>query len=977
MDRTQPNTPYSQPPTQPPPNQQQTQPPSRVPPQPARGRRKPRGPRTRFGRLDRILGPKCLLGCLGIVGVFVCISLVTTFLLYASYSNRVQDGVDELEASLNALDDPGNIENFETSYIYDRQGRQLYEIFGEGRRRRVDLDEVPEVVIWATISTEDDNFYDNPGVDISSILRASRDYFLEGRVVSGASTITQQLVRNIVFDPEYRAEQSLRRKWDEALLALTLNQMLTKDEILELYLNQIYYGNLAYGIEAASQVYFGKPVGQLQLHEAALLAGLPASPVEYDPLNPDPIIQERVIERQHLVLDLMAQEGYITESEATLAKQQQLMYASPEIPLDKAPHFVVYSQDVAEDILVRLGYSPELLSNGGLKIYTSLDMEFQNIAENAARTHIADLRSRNNVSNSSVVVIHPPSGEVLAMVGSVNYDDPAIDGQVNVALAQRQPGSTMKPFTYAAAMEQGWSAGTIIWDTSVDIGIPGQSTYSPVNYDRRLHGPVRMRSALANSYNIPAVKTLRKVGVQYLIDLMHRFGVRSLNRGAENYGLSLTLGGGEVNLLEFTNAYATFARSGNFVETHAIICIIDKNDNILYQYENRCQNFGSYETTNRTFDDVAQNVPVLDPRIAFIISDILSDNGARTPAMGANSPLNTGNLLTSVKTGTTNDFRDNWTVGYTHDLAIGVWSGNSDNTPMVNISGLQGAAPIWRDTMLGIYDAYSFPPSTLPVPQGVTQQRICNITTLSDPATSCDNFQNEWYLDGPPLLPDGQGGLAYYDVGASQSRPQSQFGPQFVELEPGIYQTYVRPLTPDQANVLASQNPRLPPPKYCLVPQEILGEVSDAALQIFLDHPDLEDEARGAYNYAYSSNDPILPWGPCTPDTIVAGPPPTVSEVTGYITSPAPGETVSGNIPIMGVVQYPPGQEMTYYKVEVIGGPFPVWTTLGNTHGNQVPTPGQLELFQATALPAGNYRLQLVIYGSLGEYKYEVPIVLQ
>jgi hypothetical protein len=449
-----------------------------------------------------------------------------------------------------------------------------------------------------------------------------------------------------------------------------------------------------------------------------------------------------------------------------------------------------------------------------------------------------------------------------------------------------------------------------------------------------------------------------------------------LNRDASNYGLSLTLGGGEVTLLELTNGFATFARDGSYVSPQSVLCIVDKNDNIIYQYEGRCSNFGAFGTTDRTFNDNVVSTPVLDPRIAFVISDILSDNAARTPAMGANSPLNTGNLLTSVKTGTTDDFRDNWTVGYTNDLAVGVWSGNSDNSEMRNISGLQGAAPIWRDTMLGIYDSFDFPPSTLPVPGGVTQQRICNINTLTDPASSCGSFLNEWYLDGGPLLPDGQGGLAYYDVAANQRNSSSQFGPQITELEPGIFQAYVRPLSPDQANILASQNAQLPPPKYCLVPQEILGEVSDAALQIFLDHPELEDEARGAYDYAYGANDPILPWYACTPDTVVGAAPGAVSDIVAYISSPTANETVSGNVPVTGVVQYPNNANLTYYKVEVIGGPFQNWTTLGDTHSNQVPTPGQLEVFQASALPPGPYRLQLVVYGSLGEYKYEVPITL-
>ncbi|NDJ86845.1 MAG: hypothetical protein GYB66_13260 [Chloroflexi bacterium] len=395
----------------------------------------------------------------------------------------------------------------------------------------------------------------------------------------------------------------------------------------------------------------------------------------------------------------------------------------------------------------------EQLANGGLRVYTTLDSGMQAIAENAARTHVAQLRDVHDLTNAAVIVIDPPTGEILAMVGSVDFNDPSIDGQVNVALAERQPGSTMKPFNYAAAMEQGWVPATVIWDTRVSIGIPGQPMYEPVNYDRLEHGPVHVRDALANSYNIPAVQTLRKVGVQYLLDLMHRFGVKSLSRDASNYGLSLTLGGGEVTLLELTNAYATFARGGVYVPTTAILCITDDQDNILYEYADGCQ---GGQATGATRYASPSRRQVLDQRIAFVISDILADNGARTPAMGANSPLNTGDLLTSVKTGTTDDFRDNWTVGYTADLAVGVWSGNSDNRAMRNNpSGLVGAAPIWQDTMVGIYQAHPLPPPQLIPPAGVYQERICNVRRLKDPATECQSFRQEWFFEGSVLVPDG------------------------------------------------------------------------------------------------------------------------------------------------------------------------------------------------------------------------------
>lgn len=936
--------------------------------------------RRQNGRSRRgCLNPNCLLGCFGIVGVFSVVSIIGIFILYSVYSNRVEDRIGDLERELNALDDPTNPSNFETTYIYDREGNELYEVFGQGRRQRIELEEIPDSVIWATISVEDDTFYDNIGVDVPSILRSLRDYFREGEVVSGASTITQQLVRNVVFDYEYRQEQSITRKMDEALLAVVITQKLEKDEILELYLNQIYYGNLAYGIEAASQVYFGKPASNLQLHEAALLAALPQSPSLLDPLNPDPLVQQRVIGRQHLVLDLMVEEGYITQAQANDAKQQTLVFASPEIPLDKAPHFVVYAQDELETLLTDLGYSPELINNGGLRVYTTINMNFQAIAEESVRRRVAEVRDAHDLTNSAAVVIHPPSGEIMAMVGSVDYNDDSIDGRVNVAISLRQPGSTMKAFTYAAAMEQGWSAGTIIWDTPVRYGLPGQAPYVPANYDGRFHGPQRARDALANSYNIPAVMTLEKVGVEYLLQFLRRFGVESLNQDASQYGLSLTLGGGDITLLELTNGYATFARGGNYVKPTSILCVLDKKGNVLYEYEDDCP---SGTVTGSTVQAFPNAQPVLDERIAFVISDILADNNARSPAFGSNSPLNTGDLLTSVKTGTTNDYKDNWTVGYTHDLAIGVWSGNSDSRPMRNISGIQGAAPIWRDTMIAIYNAYPFPPSQLPVPAGISQQRICDVRQMRDPAFDCPGYRTEWYLDGAPYLPDGNGGMVPYPQNVSTPVPRSEFGPQLNEIEPGIVRVWVRALPPDQQNFLMSQHPDAPvPPKYCMVPVEILGQVPDATEQAFIMPPTNPQAHLEAQRYAASSGHPILPMYACVSETLVGGIPPIGSgggpwTATGYITSPAPGEVLSGNIPIYGVAFTPPGVTFAYYKIMVIGGPFPDWTVLGNTHPEQYTTPSYLETFTAEALPPGEYRLRLVVFGDQEYISPEVPFIL-
>ena len=974
-----PNQPPGQypPPAQPvyPPRPQQGQ----YPPQPpANGQPVP--PKRRYplarrsARLGWMPGPGCILGCAGVFSAFAIVFLIATFLVYYSVNQRLEERIEELDKNLSNISDPGVTSGFETTFIYDRNQNKLYEVFGQGRRRRIELSQMPENVLWATISVEDDDFYSNPGVDIKSNIRAILQYFQQGAVVSGGSTITQQLVRNVLFDPEYRTEQSIQRKLDEISLSLVLTQERSKDEILELYLNEIYYGNLAYGIEAASQTYFGKPASELQLHEAALLAGLPQSPSQLDPLNPDPFVQGNVIERQHLVLDLMVKEEYITEAEAEAAKQAPLNYVSPDVPLE-APHFTLYAKRELENLLTSLGYPPEFINDGGLRVYTTIDLQFQDIAQRAAENTVRQLRDRHNLTNSAVVVIHPPSGEILAMVGSVDYNDDSIDGQVNVAISQRQPGSTIKPFTYAAALEQGWTAGTIIWDVRTNFGVFGGQEYIPDNYDNRFHGPMRLRDALANSYNIPAVDALRYIGVDYLVSYMHRNGVQSLNSEPGRYGLALTLGGGEVTLLEMTNGFANFARGGIYVPPTSILCIIDRDDNIIYQYEGRCPQ-GEGNLTSRTHNTNVSGVPIMDPRIAFIISDILADNGARTPAMGANSPLNTGDLLTSVKTGTTNDFKDNWTVGFTHDVAVGVWSGNSSGAAMNNISGLAGAAPIWSETIQGIYRSYPMPPSVLQAPPGVSQRRICNVRAMREASIDCPTTV-EWFLDSAPLVPDGQGNLVEMQgVQQPQPTPLPEFGPRLIEREPGIWETVARRLDPNQANILLSQNPGLQvPPQFCLVPIEVVDAVADEQNLLFIAPPLYPQDQPAAYQYAINAGIPILPQAPCTLETINVYAPVAPGAIA-QIVSPSPGQTVSGNVPIYGVVNYPDGSNFTYYKLEVRGGQFADWTTLGDVHYNEVLEPNLLETFTAGILPPGYYELRLWVQGDLYVEPHVVPINL-
>jgi penicillin-binding protein 1C len=928
------------------------------------------------------LGPGIFLGCMGIAAVFVLGFLITAWLIYDHYSGK-------LEAQIAALETLSDSSSFETTVIYDRDGQELYQVFDEGLRTRIPLEQIPQHVIDATISIEDDSFYQNEGVDIPSIVRAAGQYLRYGYIVSGGSTITQQLIRNTLFDVEYRNELTLNRKIDEALLAMILTQKMGKDDILELYLNEIYYGNLAYGIEAAAQTYFGKPAANLTLGEAALLAGLPQAPADLDPLNPDPNVQRRVMERRRLVLDLMVKEGYITEAEASAAYAEPLTYAHRDIRLDAAPHFVVYAQDALENLLVNeLGFNQEeirkVIASGGLQVYTTVDMDYQRLAENVARNQVAQLKAAHNMNNASVVILRPDTGEILAMVGSVDYDDESIDGNVNMAVAPRQPGSAMKPFTYAAALEKGWTAGQVIWDTEIQIGQPGQAPYVPRNYDGQFHGPVRLREALGNSYNIPAVQTLRYVGVDYLLWMMSRVGVTSLGNDASHYGLSLTLGGGEVPPLELTTAYSVLANGGVYVPHRAILCITNTDNEILYEYEQHCP-VGA-RLTERSRSVTANARQVLDPRIAFIISDILADNNARTPAMGANSPLHTPGLPTSVKTGTTNDFKDNWTVGFTRNIAIGVWTGNTDNASMVNVSGLQGAAPIWHDIITGIYgnqDLLGVLGQRLPddahlqAPGGVSSRQLCTVsgTSLRDPALSCSPGAFEWMLDSPATAPDGNGNLVPQ---APTPPPQtSANGPQPVEIEPGVIRVAVYPVAPDLANAIAAADTggKTVPPRYCQVPIEVAGQVPGVQEQLFLAPPPEPDDAFYARRWAQAAGVAILPQYACNEQMLSMPPGGGSPVVVANIVSPAPGQEISASQPIdiVGSAMFSP-QQAEYYKVEIRGGPFAEFQTINDIHREGVAN-GVLERIGPYALPPGEYVVQLVIVGRDGNWLQQPYVV--
>ena len=863
-----------------------------------------------------------------------------------------------------------NYRGFESSFIYDRHGNTLYEAFGEGRRVRVDYARVPPALIQATIAIEDDSFFENIGIDIAATLVAALKYLGAdpGENTPGGSTITQQLVRNVLFDFEKRAERSIDRKVEEILLAIALTQSKSKEDILEMYFNEIYYGNLAYGAQTAARTFFGKDVEDLNLGEAALLAGLPQAPASLDPLNPDPAIQAAVDLRWRQVLGEMIEEGYITQADANRALSAGLSFAPANISL-QAPHFTVYAQAELERLMADLGYGPEALAQGGLRVYTTLDPNVNRLAQQAAADQVAQMTA-HNVSNAAVVVIKPSNGEIVAMVGSIDYGNEAIDGSVNVTIAFRQPGSTVKPFAYAAAMERGMTPGDVLWDTPTEIEIPGQPAYKPRNYDNDFHGPMTMRTALANSYNIPAVQTMRFVGVDALLELLRRFGVTTLQQDASQYGLSLALGGGEITLIELTNAFAVLANQGVYAPVTSILCVMDSDDVILYQYEEGCPDG---RTTEQTARRVSEGIQALDPRIAYIITDILADNQARGPAMGLNSPLRADPIYAAAKTGTTDDVKDSWTIGYTRNVAIGVWLGNNDGQPMINLSGLRGAAPVWNAVLRGIYSdaemlaAFADDGQLLAdrptLPPGLILRQICDVRRLSDPATDCPATLDEWFLDGPAGIPDAEGRLRFPTIAMPRVTPLPTQGSVVHEVSPGVYQTLALRLPPELASgiqfVIGPGEKQPMPPRYCRVPvQDAEAALAAGARDLwFIGGPTTsQNDAVEAERYARAANLAYLPTIDCWPQAYTTQTMGGVGAVL-HIQQPFDGQRVPRAMPILGTAQFNSGQA-DYYHLFIRGGQFADWTPLGQPHHNSVVN-GQLETLHADALRPGFYLLRL------------------
>ncbi|MGA2488667.1 MAG: PBP1A family penicillin-binding protein [Anaerolineales bacterium] len=640
---------------------------------------------------------------------------------------------------------------FETTRILDRNGDVLYEILDPqaGRRTYIPLNEISPYLVAATISTEDKDFYSHGGFDPLAIVRAFWQNITSGETVSGASTITQQLARALFFSSEERGQRTYLRKVREAILATEIERRYSKDEILELYLNEIYYGNLAYGVEAAAETYFNKSASQLSLGEAAFLAGLPQAPSTYNIYTNRDIT---IVRYQDVIMGMLALSMerhciYVSNNPQTVCVDgdaaanaiqeiQHKTFNPPTVNM-RYPHWVQYIRAQLES-----RFDPQTIYRSGFTVYTTLDPVLQDAAQQSVTTQVNALVNKH-VTDGALVAIKPSTGEILAMVGSPDFYNETNAGQINMAVSPtRQPGSSIKPFTYLAAFEKGWTPATLIWDVSSEFPPSGLSTdpnpkYVPTDFDHKFHGPVTVRTALANSYNVPAVKALQFVGVYGdggLIAMAKRLGITSLTR--DDYGLSLTLGGGEVSLLEMTGGYAVIANGGVKVPPVSILKIVDFKGNVVYEYQ------------------PPNGEQVLRPEHAFLISSILSDNAARIPTYGTNSVLNLP-FQVAVKTGTSNDSRDNWTLGFTPDLAVGVWVGNADYTPMENTTGVTGAGPIWAEVMtFAINQLTHGNPTPFVIPSGIEQHTICTVSG-TQPSQWCPSQRVEYFAaDQPPLPPE-------------------------------------------------------------------------------------------------------------------------------------------------------------------------------------------------------------------------------
>lgn len=785
--------------------------------------------------------------------------------------------------------------DFASSRIYDRNDRLLYEIADPttGKRTYAHIDDIARNLQVATVATEDRNFYAHGGFDPIAIVRAIYYAVQEREIVSGASTITQQVARNILLEPEERTEVSVARKIKEIVLAAELTRRYSKDEILEIYVNNNNYGNLAYGVDAAARTYFGTSASNLTLGQAAFLAGLPQAPTLYDPYSGG---RDAALRRQTIVLGLMVEDGHITPAEAAAAAAEMEAYEFPTIYTDRipAPHFVFYVRYQLEEAL-----GPDALYKGsGLRIHTTLDPRLQSIAEEEVAAGVANLAGRD-VENGALVAIEPASGHILALVGSVDFYNDEIGGQVNIANRCRQPGSAIKPLTYLAAFEQGWTPATIVWDVPTTYTDTAGNIYEPTNFDDKFRGATAIRPALANSLNVPAVKTLEYVTVPGLLEMADRLGATSLvspqlecpdypHDARPLYGLALTLGGGEMKLLELTGAYATFGNGGLRMPTTPILWVENNEGQVLID--------------NRE----PQGRQVVRPEEAYLLSHILSDTQARCLVFACPSILELPDRPAAAKTGTTNDNRDAWTMGYTPDIAVGVWVGNNDNRRMAGVVGSSGAGPIWRAFMQRAHEG--LPARGFPRPAGIVEQEICALSGTK-PASPCPEKRREIFaFDQPPPSAELDW-LQMVDIDARSGLRVNQFCQDDVRTQVMV----------------------------------VLEHVDDPGGKVWL------------RQWAAERNYPIAPEAYCTEDE-------RAPEIE--ITAPAPGEEVYELATISGTVMMPDFERYELYYG--VGRDPQGWGWISGPHRAPVRD-GMLGAWQipSDASP-GAYTLRVVAYNDRG-----------
>jgi membrane peptidoglycan carboxypeptidase len=859
------------------------------------------------------------IGFLGIVVIVATLFLTGVAAAAGFYNFITQDlpdpaGIEKVESDTDTT--------FQTTKIYDRSGQiLLYEVIDPsgGDRQWVPIEEIPPNLIDAIVASEDKTFWENQGFDLEGIMRAFVSN-LQGEEIQGGSSITQQLVKNVLIDPEDRVVSAegpdlddYVRKIREVLLANEITRRYEKEQILEWYLNTNWYGNLAYGIEAAAQVYFDKSARELNLPEAAMLAPIPQFAAQNPFDNP-----EEAIKRQHLVLEFMFRDEYITEDEMVQAKYTPLVYAGGvEERYDiLVPHFSIYARKQLEEM-----FGETLVYKGGLRVITTIDLDLQAQAECVARAHVArlsgpavqpdltgcpaadflpplsqaDLSKDHNVSNASVVSLDPRTGEILVMVGSLDYWDESIDGQFNVALANRQPGSSFKPFTYVTALAQGYTPGTMILDVKAAVPPGPPAFWPPANYDRREHGPVSLRAALANSYNLPAVITMDWVGVENVVRTAHHMGITTIEHGSD-CGLALTLGCGEVKLLDMVYAFSVFDNLGVMIgqeraeenqrfgyrdlDPVSILHVEDKDGNVLYQYTE------------------PQRREILTPQLAWLMNNIMSDRASRCPAFGCPNALELQNeRLAAAKTGTTNDYKDAWTIGFTPQLVTGVWVGNSDNKPMEETPGSKGAAPIWNAVM-----SYALREELMAgwaQPPGIIQMEVCATSGL---------LPTQWC----PVRSE------YFVSGTEPTTPDNIYQAIRVNRETGKLATVFTPPEHVEEKVFTV----LPPEAV-----DWLAGLSEEARERWPQPPTEYDTVQG----------PIAGSGPVA------------------ILSPLPYAYVSGQVELMGNVQL---DDFAFYRIAFGSGLNPsAWQLIGSEHGEQRNNE-LLEIWDVSQLD-GLYSLQL------------------